>query len=176
MKIPVLPYLFSVLSFFAVAPALSQDGPVGIGFAQAEEGTWWCRDQEPGKALACAMEKCTAESGGQDCHPTRWCSPAGWSGLMTVWLPEFHATTPLCGVSGETALTAAFQALCAGSPDVTRCDITMIIDPDGNERAIEGASWEGPAVAEPDAPELPDDPQPETPEPPATRQTAPPAP
>jgi hypothetical protein len=176
MKIPALALLSAALFLSLPAPASAEDGPVGIGFAQAEEGTWWCREQEPGKALACALEKCTAESGGQDCHPTRWCSPAGWSGLMTVWLPEFHATTPLCGVSGETALFAAFQALCAGSPDVTRCDVTMIIDPDGNERAIEGASWEGPAVAGPEAPELPETQQPEVPEPPAIRQTAPPAP
>jgi hypothetical protein len=175
MKIPTLLSLVSALALFHASPAGAQDGPVGIGFAQAEEGTWWCRDQDAAKALACAIEKCTTESGGQDCHATRWCSPAGWSGLMTVWLPEFHATTPLCGVSGETALTAAFQALCAGSPDVTRCDLTMIIDPDGNERAIEDASWEGPAVAEPDAPELPEGPQPEIPEPPAGRQTTPPA-
>jgi hypothetical protein len=175
MKIPALLSFFSALALLHASPAGAQDGPVGIGFAQAEEGAWWCREQEPAKGLACAIEKCTAESGGQDCHPTRWCSPAGWSGLMTVWLPEFHATTPLCGVSGETALIAAFQALCAGSPDVTRCDLTMIIDPDGNERAIEDASWEGPAVAEPDAPELPDGRQPEIPEPPAERQTAPPA-
>ena len=176
MKIPFLAFLSLAILLSLSAPSAAQDGPVGIAFAQAEEGTWWCREQEPGRALACAMTKCMAGSGGQDCHPTRWCSPAGWSGLMTIWLPEFHATTPLCGVSGETALFAAFQALCAGSPDVTRCDVIMIIDADGNERAIEGASWEGPAVAEPDAPELPETQQPEVPEPPATRQTTPPAP
>lgn len=174
MKIPALTFLVPAIFLALLVPASAQDGPVGIGFAQAEEGTWWCRGQDPAKAFACAMETCGKESGGQDCHPTRWCSPAGWSGLMTVWLPEFHATTPLCGVSGETALTAAFQALCAGSPDVTRCDLTMIIDPDGNERAIDGASWEGPAVADPEAPELLEGPQPEITEPP-TRQTAPPA-
>jgi hypothetical protein len=176
MKIPALVFLPSALFLAFVTPSVAEDGPVGIGFAQAEEGTWWCREQEPGEALACAMTKCVAESGGKDCHPTRWCSPAGWSGLMTVWLPEFHATTPLCGVSGETALFAAFQALCAGSPEVTRCDVTLIIDPDGNERTIDDASWEGPAVADPEAPELPDSQQPDIPEPPATRQTAPPAP
>jgi hypothetical protein len=176
MKIPAFALLLSALAIAPPSPLAAQDGPVGIGFAQAEEGTWWCRDQDPGQALACAAQKCKTESGGQDCHPTRWCSPAGWSGLMTVWLPEFHATTPLCGVSGETALIAGFQALCAGSPDVTRCDLTLIIDPDGNETEITDASWEGPAVASPEAeaPELPQAGQPETTEPPAARQTAPP--
>ena len=174
MKIPAIAVVFAAV-LVVPFPAVAQDGPTGIGFVQAEEGTWWCRDFEPGKAFACATQKCTTESGGQDCHPTRWCSPAGWSGLMTVWLPEFHATTPLCGVSGEVALIAAFEALCAGSPDVTRCDVTMIIDPDGTEHPIDDASWEGPAVAtpEPEAPELPAVESPEPPETPTARETQP---
>jgi len=166
MKYPAIPLAFLAISLAAASlnPALAQSGPVGIGFAQAEEGTWWCRDGDPGKALSCAIDKCQAGSGGQDCHPTRWCSPAGWSGLMTVWLPEFHSTTPLCGASGEAALIGALKALCDGSPDVTRCDVIAIIDPDGNERQIEGASWPGPAIAETGEPTEPE--APEAPEPP----------
>lgn len=177
MKIPAL-LILSALSLAPLAPAAAQDGPVGIAFSQAEEGTWFCRDTDPAKAFACAAQKCQAESGGQDCHPTRWCSPAGWSGMMTVWLPEFHATTPLCGVSGETALIAGFQALCAGSPEVTRCDLTSIIDPDGNQREIVDMSWEGPAVttAEPQPMELPEGTPPEVPGQPTDRQTTPPTP
>lgn len=136
---------------FAVAlvtssPALAQSGPVGIGFAQAAEGSWWCRNEDPGKGLACAMDKCQEEARGQECHPTRWCLPAGWSGLMTVWLPEFHNTIVLCGTSGEAALVAALEALCDDSPFVTRCTPFAMIDPDGNERSIEGLDWLGPAV------------------------------
>jgi hypothetical protein len=165
MKYPSIPLAFLAISLAAASPspALAQSGPVGIGFAQAEEGTWWCRDGEPGKALSCALDKCRTESGGQDCHPTRWCSPAGWSGLMTVWLPEFHSTTLLCGTSGEAALIGALKALCDGSPDVTRCDVIAIIDPDGNERQIDDASWPGPAIAEtsePTGPEAPEAPEP----------------
>jgi hypothetical protein len=142
---------------------LAQTGPVGIGFAQAEEGTWWCREGDPGKALSCALDKCASESGGQQCHPTRWCLSAGWSGLMIVWLPEFHSTVTLCGTSGEAALVGALQALCDGSPDVTRCDLVTIIDPDGNERQIEDASWPGPSVSEPAVPEGPQAAEPDEP-------------
>jgi hypothetical protein len=164
MKCLAVPLAFLAITLVPLTSALAQSGPVGIGFAQAEEGTWWCREGEPGKALSCALDKCRAESGGQDCHPTRWCSPAGWSGLMTVWLPEFHSTMPFCGASGEAALIGAFKALCDGSPDVTRCDVTAIIDPDGNERQIGDASWPGPAIsgtegpAEPEAPEAQEQP------------------
>lgn len=150
-----LPAVALVAALVPSPPALAQSGPVGIGFAQAEEGTWWCRDADAGKALACAIDKCRSESGGQECHATRWCLPPGWSGLMTVWLPEFHNTIPLCGVSGEAALVAAFEALCDGSAEFTRCDLTTIVDPDGNARAIEGASWPGPAIREPETPTPP---------------------
>lgn len=133
------------------SPALSQSGPVGIGFAQAEEGTWWSRDGRPEKAFAGALAKCTKESGRQECYPTRWCLPAGWSGTMIVWLPEFHSTVVLCGTSGETALVAGLKALCDGSPFVTRCTPVSIIDPDGNERPIDDLDWPGPAIADTDA-------------------------
>jgi len=139
-------------TFFACAPALAQSGPTGIGFAQAEEGTWWCRDQDPGKGLACALDKCREEAPGQECYPTRWCLPAGWSGMMTVWLPEFHSTTILCGTTGEAALLAGLKALCDDSPFVTRCTPFAMIDFDGNERPIDGLDWLGPAVKQDDPP------------------------
>jgi hypothetical protein len=148
-------------------PALAQQpGLVGIGFAQAEEGTWWCRDQSHDKSLACALDQCREESRGQECHATRWCLPAAWSGLMTVWLPEFHNTIALCGTSGEAALIAALEALCNDSPFVTRCTPFLMIDPDGNERPIDGLDWPGPAIS--DAPGAPKpynpSPEPENPQ------------
>ena len=88
---------FFLAAALAPSPAFAQSAPVGIGFAQAEEGTWWCRNEDPEKALDCAMDKCRKESGGPECHPTRWCLPSGWSGLMTVWLPEFHNTIAFTG-------------------------------------------------------------------------------
>lgn len=151
MKLPAIAF---AAVFATSLPAFAQPGPVGIGFAQAEEGTWWCQDEDHGKSLACALDKCRKESRGQECHATRWCLPAGWSGLMTVWLPEFHNTIVLCGTSGEAALVAAFEALCDDSPYVTRCTPFLMIDPDGNERSIDGLDWPGPAIR--DAPHAPE--------------------
>jgi hypothetical protein len=160
-----LALLLAILAPVLATPTISiaQPGPVGIGFAQAEEGTWWCREGDPGKALACALDKCASEGNGQECHPTRWCLPAGWSGTMIVWLPEFHNTITLCGTSGEAALIGAFRALCDGSPDMTRCDVVTIIDPDGNQRQIEGASWLGPAARDSEASDAPEDAEPDAP-------------
>jgi hypothetical protein len=120
----------------------------GIAFAQAEEGTWWCRSTDGEEAARCALQQCASQSGGQDCYATRWCYPAGWSGLMITWLPEFHATTVLCGVAGEAAVRAGLQALCGATPEYTRCDLILLIDPDGNEQEVRGAAWPGPAITE----------------------------
>lgn len=141
--------LFLIALSMVLAPfsaAVAQSAPVGIGFAQAEEGIWWCQNTDPSKGLACALDKCRKESPDQECHPTRWCLPAGWSGLMTVWLPEFHNTIVLCGTAGDAAVVAALEALCDDSPYVTRCVPFVIIDPQGNVRPIEGLDWLGPAV------------------------------
>lgn len=137
----------------SLGPVAAQPGPVGIAFTQAEGRAWWCRDNDPNVAIACANEKCESESNSGGCHPTRWCSPAGWSGLMIVWLPEFRSPIPLCGTSGESALLAALKALCDGSSDITRCDLVAVIDPAGNERLIEGEAWFGPTVTEGEMPE-----------------------
>jgi hypothetical protein len=136
---------FAALCLVLTPPALADEAPTGIGFAQAEEGTWWCRDPDTVKALACAGQKCRAESGGQDCHPTRWCFPAGWSALLVVWLPEFHSTHVICGMPGREAASAALRAVCDAGVEFTRCDLVLFVDPDGNPIAVTDTSWPGPA-------------------------------
>lgn len=137
---------FAAALVLAAAPSFAQDGvPQGIGFAQAEQGTWLCRHELPEEALSCARELCAEQSPGQTCWPTAWCLPANWSGVMTVWLADFYTTHALCGAPSETALSEALRAICAGDEDATRCDLTMIIDPEGNERRVEGVSFPGPA-------------------------------
>lgn len=127
-------------------PSLAQEqAPQGIGFAQAEEGTWLCRHDDPGEALSCARELCLEQASGQECWQTAWCFPANWSGLMTIWLDDFHTTHVLCGAPSEASLTEALEAICAGDQGATSCDVTMMIDPDGNERPLEGVSFVGPA-------------------------------
>jgi hypothetical protein len=142
----------------AAGPALAQDEPVqGIGFVQAETGAFLCRHERPDEALACAREHCAEQAPGEECWPTAWCFPANWSGVMTVHLPEFQATQVLCGAPTETALSEALRAFCAADEQASRCDITLIVDPDGNERAIEGRSFPGPAapIEETEAPASP---------------------
>jgi hypothetical protein len=137
-------------------PAAAQDRPPqGIGFAQAEEGTWLCRNESPAEALSCARELCSEQASGQECYPTAWCYPANWSGLMVIWLGDFHATHALCGAPNEAALTAALGALCAGNEGATNCDLFKVIDPDGNEREVQGISFPGPAAVADPAPALP---------------------
>ncbi len=130
-------------------PAHAAEGPLGIGFAQAEEGTWWCQAMAAGTALDCAVQKCDTEAGGQDCHATRWCFPAGWSALMVVFLPEFHSTHVLCGMPGKEAAAAAMKAICDAGAEFTQCDLVLTIDPDGNHSEVVGTSWPGPAATTP---------------------------
>lgn len=132
------------------------DAPEGIGFAQAEEGTWWCHGETVGAALDCARQQCLAESGGQACHATRWCYPAGWSALMVVWLPEFHATHILCGMPGPEAAAAAMQAICEAGAEFSRCDLVLHIDPDGKETDVSETSWPGGATLDSEAAATPE--------------------
>jgi hypothetical protein len=115
------------------APVRAQDGPQGIGFAQAEEGTWICRAGDPVTALNCARDLCRAGAGGQDCYRTAWCFPSGWSGVLTVWLSDFHANRPICGASTLPALLDVMLALCNEAEGATACDVGMVFDPVGTE-------------------------------------------
>ena len=139
---------FILAAFIALAgSAYAQDRPPqGIGFAQAEEGTWLCRHERAEEALACARELCAEQAPGQECWSTRWCFPSGWSGMMVVWLSDFHFTETLCGAPTEAALNEALRSFCIEEDSATHCDLTMIVDPEGNERAVEDRSFPGPAA------------------------------
>jgi hypothetical protein len=144
---------FILIALLVLAgPAYGQERPPqGIGFAQAEEGTWLCRHEQPEEALACARELCAEQAPGQECWPTRWCFPSGWSGTMVVWLPDFHFTETLCGAPTEAALNEALKSFCVEEEGAAHCDVTTIIDPEGNERVVEDRSFPGrdpPADAE----------------------------
>jgi hypothetical protein len=124
--------------------ALAQEPTLqGIGFAQAEEGTWHCLHHEPGEALACAREHCLEQAPDQECAPTAWCYPARWSGTMTLWLSEFHTTQVLCGMPDEATLQEVLAGLCWFNKDATSCDLTLIVDPDGKEQVVEGITFPG---------------------------------
>jgi hypothetical protein len=144
-----VPSALVALVLVPVAAFAQEPPPQGIGFAQAEEGTWLCRHDQPQEALSCARELCIEQASGQECWQTAWCYPANWSGLMTIWLADFHTTHVLCGAPSEASLTQALAAICAGDTAATRCDVTLFIDPDGNEKAPEGVSFSGPAAPPP---------------------------
>ena len=135
--------LLFILLVSLLTPAAAQDAPQGIAFAQAEEGTWLCRHDQMEQAMSCAREHCSEQAPGQECYITAWCFPAGWSGYMTLWLPDFHTTQVLCGLPNEAGLRAAFEALCGSDDAATSCDLVAIVDPDGNERLVEGVSFAG---------------------------------
>lgn len=143
--------LSAALASFALLtmPTLSvaQEGPMGIGVAQAEEGTWWCRDTGAAAALDCAEAQCI-ESGNSDdnCYQTQWCFPARWTGMMTVWQADFHSTYVLCGATSREAVEAGLSAICSADPYAANCDLFLVIDPDGMETSVFDVSWPGGAA------------------------------
>jgi hypothetical protein len=149
MRLSILPGALAALLLAVTPAAKAADAPVGIAFAQAEEGTFFCREADAAKAFACALKQCREAADGQDCVATRWCTPAGWSGTMVGWLPEFHATQVVCGVGSEEAVRAALQAMCDNTPEYSRCDLLSIIGPDGKVTEIDDVSWPGPLVKPP---------------------------
>lgn len=126
----LLPLLLCIV---LVVPALAQNGPEGIGFAQAEEGTWMCRAGDPVTALDCARDLCRAEAGGQDCYRTTWCFPAQWAGIVTVFTSDFHSNHAICGAPSLDGLLTMMRAVCDHSEGATSCSVGMVVDPDGAE-------------------------------------------
>ena len=154
-------FFLAGLAALLLSPAFAQDPPLlGIGFVQAEEGTWLCLNADPGEALSCAHEHCLEEGAGQECLPTAWCFPALWSGVMTVWLPDFHGARVLCGMDDEDSLEAMLAAFCLTQKEATHCDLTLTVDPQGHEREVTDVSFAGggaPAETEAPAPDAPID-------------------
>jgi hypothetical protein len=150
--------LLVFLLLFLACPVVAQDAAgtapqpqLGIGFAQAEEGTWFCRHEAFADALSCAQELCAEQAVDQECVPSAWCLPARWSGLMTIRLQDFQAAQVLCGIGSEAALSATLAVLCADNEAATSCDLVRTIDPDGNETLVEGVTFPGGALPLPEA-------------------------
>lgn len=128
--------LAALMTLFLAAAATGAEAQQGIGFAQAEEGTWHCRAGDPVTALDCARDLCRSEGNGQDCYRTAWCYPAGWSGVVALQLQEFRNNHPVCGAPSREGLLAAMQAYCEHAPFVVSCDVWLIVDPEGNEMEV----------------------------------------
>ncbi len=137
-------------------PAFAKDRvPQGIGFAQTKDRTWLCRHEDPFEALSCAREHCNEQAPGEECVSTAWCYPDDWSGVLTIHLPDADKTRVLCGMADEKTLKDMLTTLCASNAAALSCDLTLTVDPGGNERKVEGVSFVGGGAPPPPPPEEP---------------------
>ena len=117
-------------------PALAQEGPQGIPFVQAPEQSWGvAMGDTPEAALAAATAMCV-EGGAlaEDCLPTNWCFPAGWS--IDIFAqhregPHWHEV--LCGLPSRETGEQVAQALCdrQARPYLIECQLVQLYDRDG---------------------------------------------
>ncbi len=122
----------------APAPAVAQDGPTGIAFAEApEQSSGVCTGGNPEKTLACAREKCVAGGAeARDCARVAWCFPAGWSADVFPQHKEGpHWHEYLCGWDSKESVMKAAAVKCDRSlrDYLIECTTVRFWDPDGKE-------------------------------------------
>ena len=127
-----------LLALHAASPAIAQEGPIGIAFAEApEQSSGVCTGQSTDKTLACAREKCVAGGAmAEDCLRVKWCYPAGWSADLFVQHQEgIHWHQYLCGWDSREALMAAVAVACDKSlrPYIIECSAVRFWDNNGRE-------------------------------------------
>ena len=138
--------LWPALAFLAPclgpAPALAQNGPVGIAFVEApEQSSGVCSAGNPDKGFACARQKCVEGGAEQrDCLRVAWCYPAGWS--VDVFKqhsegPHWHEYS--CGWGSREAAMKAAEVRCdpALHDYLIECAPVRLWDPDGTELPVE---------------------------------------
>ncbi len=125
-----------LILFLLTSPALA--GQQGVAFVTApEQAHTHCFADNADNAFKCAREKCH-KAGGQECLRTRWCYPAGWSGIMSINLSiGFHFPTELCGMPNREALVAAFETMCRNWENANQCNVGLIFSPDGKEETAD---------------------------------------
>lgn len=137
MTLHSLSLRLALAAMLFTAPAMAQDGPVGIAFVEAPEqggGVAVAGDRET--AFAEATAQCM-ESGAleEDCLPVRWCFPAGWS--IDVFVqhregPHWHEV--ICGVANAAVARSLVSHVCDRTerPELLECALVQVYDPDGN--------------------------------------------
>lgn len=126
-----------------VLPAGAQHGPQGIAFVQAPEMAMGLAVADtPEAGFTAATAQCV-ENGAEaeDCLPTNWCLPAGWSVDLFVMNEEgFHWHDFHCGLPSYEAAVRVAEGLCA--PDIREglieCLPVQFYDPDGTAQLPEG--------------------------------------
>ncbi|WP_417586871.1 hypothetical protein [Pararhodobacter oceanensis] len=120
----------------APLPLAAQDGLSGIAFVQAPEmSSGMALAQTPADAFAAATAECT-EGGAEteDCIPTNWCQPAGFSiDLFVMHTEGLHWHEVTCGLPTEEIARATAAAICTqgARPWIADCQLVQIYDRDG---------------------------------------------
>jgi len=117
-------------------PAGAQHGPQGIAFVQAPEmSSGMAVALTPADGFAAATAQCV-EGGAlaEDCLPTNWCLPAGWSVDLFIMHEEgLHWHEVHCGLPSYEVAVRVAEGLCA--PDlregIMECMPVQFYDPDG---------------------------------------------
>lgn len=118
-------------------PGMAAAQPLGIAFVQApEQAQGMAMGATPEAAFAAATQRCI-EGGAlpEDCLPTNWCFPAGWSIDLFVQHREgLHWHEVHCGLPDRgLAITYAEFACDIGvRTDLTDCMLVQLWDPEGN--------------------------------------------
>ena len=130
--------LIVAIALIVPLKAIAQaDGPAGIAFVQApEQSSGMALAATPADAFAAATAICM-ESGAyaEDCIPTNWCQPAGWSvDAFVMHQAGNHWHEVVCGLASGEVAQAVGDAICdkAVRPYITECLVVQLYDPQGN--------------------------------------------
>ncbi|MCC5971429.1 MAG: hypothetical protein JJU15_15915 [Pararhodobacter sp.] len=96
-------------------PAAAQEGPLGIAFVQAPEmASGMAVAHTPEDGFAAATAQCVAGGAlAEDCLPTNWCQPAGWSVDLFVMHQEgVHWHEIICGLPSRAVAEQVAEVLC----------------------------------------------------------------
>lgn len=131
-------YLVAILVFLgSVSHGYAQQ--MGIAAFQAPEaGGGICFGQDGEKVIACARQKCIVNSGleAEDCMPTLWCFPMGWTGDIFLQSSEgIHWHEFVCGQTSRAALERAVAERCADE-GLIGCLMVQMWTPAGKEVAL----------------------------------------
>lgn len=124
------------LGLILAGPLAAQDGPLGIAFVQApEQSSGVATGRTPAEAFDRATALCVAGGAtAEDCLPTNWCFPAGWSvDIFVQHVEGLHWHEVHCGLqSPELALRLAEVACNADDrPWAIECALVQVYDPEG---------------------------------------------
>ena len=127
----------SVIALILVSTgAQAQSGPAGIAFVQAPEQSFGvAMGATPQEGFANAVQACV-EGGAlaDDCIPTNWCQPAGWSiDLFVMHQEGLHWHEIVCGLPNEDVALSVGAALCDlnDRDGIGMCDLVQVYDPNG---------------------------------------------